>query len=270
MERNLLVVKMGGARNIDHGSTCQDAAALISQGYRLIFVHGGSDRANQLCSQLGHPIRTLLSPSGYVGRHTDRRTRDIFVKAVTEINDQIVGTLHDLGIKAVGLVNNETCILHGHRKEAIRAVVDGRRCVIRDDYSGRVDAVDEVRLRSMLEFGITPVIPPLTYSASDGLLNIDGDHAAALIAAAIGADHLILLSNVPGLLRDVGDENSVLNAVSRDGMEYAMKFAKGRMKRKIQSVSEALQMGVHRAVVADGRLPQPLQQALNGGGTQFV
>jgi acetylglutamate/LysW-gamma-L-alpha-aminoadipate kinase len=269
MKGNLIVVKMGGARDIEHTHTCQDAATLISRGCQLILVHGASERANQLCLELGHPIQFLHSPSGYVSRYTDLRTRDIFVQAVTEINNQILIVFKDLGLKAVGLVDKDSCILHGHRKEALRALVDGKVLVIRDDYSGLVDSVDVRRLRTMLESGITPVVPPLALSDTEGLLNIDGDYAAALIAAAVGADQLIFLSNVPGLLRDYDDDNSLLNNVSREGMEYVMKYANGRMKRKIQSVSEALQLGVNRAVVADGRLPTPLQRALNGGGTHF-
>ena len=89
------------------------------------------------------------------------------------------------------------------------------------------------------------------------------------IAGALGADQLILLSNVPGLLSRFPEENSLVNHVQREGLDQALQWAHGRMKRKVLSVQEALEGGVMKAVVADGRLSQPLHRALTGGGTSF-
>jgi acetylglutamate/LysW-gamma-L-alpha-aminoadipate kinase len=269
MNEGLLVVKIGGATDIDLMSTCQDVAELITQGYGLVLVHGGSERANHLSTELGHPPRFLRSPSGYVSRYTDKQTRDIYVRAVSELNSEIVQMLRFWGVDAAGLVHREQCVLRGERKKALRAVMDGRVRVIRDDYSGQVNSVDGMRLRLMLEEGITPVVPPMALSEVDGFLNVDGDRAAAVIAGVLDAHQLILLSNVPGLMQEYPKESSLVSFVPREGFDRALVWAQGRMKRKVLSAREALEQGVTNVVLADGRLQLPLQQALGGGGTRF-
>ena len=264
-----LVVKIGGAGGIDLESACRDAAGLFAQGYRMVLAHGGSERANRLGVDLGYPPRFLRSPSGHVSRHTDSRTRDIFIQATNEINAEIVQALQLHGVNSIGLVDPEHCILQGERKCALRTVVGGRVRVIRDDYSGRIRGVDVSQLCMMLELGFTPVVPPLALSNEYGLLNVDGDRAAAAIAGALGAGQLILLSNVPGLLQHYPEESSLVTYVPREGLDQALALAQGRMKRKILSVQEALEQGVAQAIVADGRLQQPLRRALAGGGTRF-
>lgn len=268
-EKELLVVKISGSGDVDLGLIYQDVAELIRQGQSLIVVHGGSARANQLCEQMGYPPRFLESPSGHICRYTNKRTRELFIHATTELNTEITSGLQQQGVMAIGLAGRNLSILLGERKPAIRTVVNGRVRVIRDDYSGRITAVDADRLHRILVSGMVPVIPPAAYSHTDGLLNVDGDRAAAAIAGALGADQLILLSNVPGLLKRFPEENSLVDRVPREGLEQALDWAQGRMKRKVLSVQEALEGGVIKAVVADGRLSQPLHRALAGGGTSF-
>ena len=269
LEKELLVVKISGSGDVDLGLIYRDVTELTRQGYSLIVVHGGSDRANQLCEQMGHPPRFLHSPSGHISRYTDKRTRDLYVQATTELNTEITTGLQQQGVMAIGLAGRNQSVISGERKPALRAVHNGRVRVVRDDYSGRITAVDTDRLHRVLVSGMVPVIPPVAFSYTDGLLNVDGDRAAAAIAGALGADQLILLSNVPGLLRRFPEENSLIDRVPREGLDQALQWAQGRMKRKVLSVQEALEGGVMKAVVADGRLSQPLHRALAGGGTSF-
>jgi acetylglutamate/LysW-gamma-L-alpha-aminoadipate kinase len=269
IEHELFVVKISGSGDVDLDIIYQDVAELIRQGHSLVVVHGGSARANYLCEQFGYPPRFLESPSGHTSRYTNKRTRDLYVQATTELNVEITSGLRQLGLQAIGLAGRALSVLLGERKPAIRAVVNGRVRIIRDDYSGRITAVDSDRLHHMLISGLVPVIPPVAYSHSDGLLNVDGDRAAAAIAGALGADQLILLSNVPGLLRRFPEENSLVDSVPREELDQALDWAQGRMKRKVLSVREALDGGVMKAVVADGRISQPLHRALAGGGTSF-
>jgi len=269
LEKVLLVVKLSGSGDVDLELIYQDISELIRQGYSLIVVHGGSDRANQLCEQMGHPPRFLHSPSGHISRYTDKRTRDLYVQATTELNTDIAAGLQQQGVMTIGLAGRNLSVLLGERKAAIRAVYNGRVRVVRDDYSGRITAVDTDRLQRVFGSGMVPVIPPVAFSNTDGLLNVDGDRAAAAIAGALGADQLILLSNVPGLMRRFPEENSLVDRVPREGLDQALQWAQGRMKRKVLSVQEALDGGVMKAVVADGRLSHPLHRALAGGGTSF-
>jgi acetylglutamate/LysW-gamma-L-alpha-aminoadipate kinase len=88
-----------------------------------------------------------------------------------------------------------------------------------------------------------------------------------MVAGAVGASHLILLSNVPGLLRQFPDESTLIRHIDRAKVEQSLEFAEGRMKKKVLGASEALQLGVGQVVFADGRVDTPVTRALAGHGT---
>jgi len=267
-ENPLTIVKIGGGVGIDPSGVCTDVADLASDRRAVIVVHGASDRANQLSMATGIEPRFLTSPSGHSSRYTDLQAREIFVQAAQEINSEIVALLSGLGAVAVGLTD-ERLGLHAVRKQVLRAVVDGRTVVVRDDYSGRISGIEEEIFRSILSAGQIPVVPPLARSQSDGLLNVDGDRAASSIAAALGAESLLIFSNVPGLMRHYPDETSLVSRVGRDQLDRALNWAQGRMKRKVLSVQHALEAGVRRVALADARPPHPLVRAMAGEGTWF-
>ncbi|MCH7610662.1 MAG: [LysW]-aminoadipate kinase [Chloroflexi bacterium] len=267
-ENSLTVVKVGGGAGIDPSGVCTDVAAWATRGRPVVLVHGASHRANILTKARGLEPRFLTSPSGHRSRYTDPQAREIFVQAAQEANEEIVALLRGLGAVAVGMTGDRVA-LRAVRKQALRAVVDGRTVVVRDDYSGRITGIDEGSLRSILAAGQVPVIPPLARSTSDGLLNVDGDRAAASVAAALGAESLLIFSNVPGLMRHYPHENSLVSMVDRDQMDQAMSWAQGRMKRKVLSVRQALDAGVRRVVLADARPSHPLVRAIEGEGTWF-
>jgi len=262
-----LVVKLGGGEGLDIDASCDDLAALALQR-PLIIVHGVSAMANRLCAELGVPVRTITSPTGHTSRYTDPQTREIFVQAAEQVNRELVECLQARGVNAVGLIGNET-VISGERKDVIRAVVDGRIRMIRDDYSGSITDVNGDEIQRLLAEGYTPVLPPMAMSADD-LLNIDGDRASAAVAGALGAQELVILSNVRGLYRSFPDETSFVSEVSLNRINIALDWAQGRMKRKVLGAQEALTSGVQRVIVADGRVGNPVQRALSGEGTVFT
>ncbi len=270
MESKLVVVKIGGAKDINVLAVCEDVAKLHCQAFQVVLVHGGSERANRLALEKGHPARFIQSPSGYVSRYTDLLTRDIYVEAMKSLNQEIAQELFGLGVSTIGLTTFDNCVLLGERKRNVRAVINGRVRVIHDDYSGRITQVRGSILSEALNQGKVPIVPSLSYSQEDGFLNVDGDRVAASISGALSADTMVLLSNVSGLYRNYADQGSLVSEVPRSQLDLALDWAEGRMKRKIKSVREALDLGVAQAAVADGRMPQPLQRALAGGGTWFV
>lgn len=265
---SLLVIKIGGSSGLNMGRICKDVADLAAMDHRIVVVHGGSDRVNHLAESLGHPPVFLTSPSGHVSRYTDGLTRDLYVRGMCEINQALVNRFTRLGLSAIGLEGSESP-LNAMRKNAIRAVFGGRTRVIRDDYTGRITSVDSARLLRLLQAGKLPVVAPVGFHGQDGCLNVDGDRAAAAIATALGADGLIILSNVPGLMRDYPNEDTLVAHVGIEDIHEALKWAQGRMKRKVLSAQEALRGGVPCIAVADGRPSQPVQRALNGNGTWF-
>ncbi len=99
------------------------------------------------------------------------------------------------------------------------------------------------------------------------MLNVDGDRAAAVVAGALGAGTLLLLSNVAGLLRSYPDETSLVDTLDAAALPEAMEWAQGRMKKKLLAAKEAIERGVERVVIGDGRRAQPVGDALAGMGT---
>lgn len=264
---NLLVVKLGGGEGLDMNRCVADLAA-IAASRPLIVVHGVSAAMNALCAARGVPVQTITSPTGHSSRYTDPPTRDLFVEAAEGVNAELIAGLQRHGINAVG-PTGERVVLQGERKAAIRAVVDGRMRMIRDDYSGSIIGVTTEPLLQALSDDLIAVVPPYAGSA-DGLLNVDGDRASAAIAGALGADELVILSNVRGLYSNFPDESSFVERVEGRAIEQALNWAQGRMKRKVLGAQEALTGGVRRVLIADGRADSPVTQALNGMGTEFV
>jgi acetylglutamate/LysW-gamma-L-alpha-aminoadipate kinase len=201
-------------------------------------------------------------------RYTDRETLAIFSMAyVGKMNKLFVERLQQLGVNAVGLCGVDGRSMEGERKAAIKVIADGKRRVLRDDYTGRVERVNTALLTLLLEHGYTPVLCPPAISYESEIINVDGDRAAAVLAAAFHADTLVILSNVPGLLRDVQDDSTLIAHIDKSRLQSFMDVAEGRMKKKVMGAMEALQGGVHCVVLGDARLEHPIQQALRGRGT---
>jgi acetylglutamate/LysW-gamma-L-alpha-aminoadipate kinase len=265
----MIVVKVGGSAGLDMEAVCADVAGLVQQGEQVVLVHGGSHETNTISEKLGHPPRTVTSVSGHESRYTDRQTLEILTMVVGgRINKLLVERLQQLGVNAVGLSGLDGRLLEGKRKATLRIVENGKRKVLRGEYSGKIERVNATLLLMLLEAGYTPVIAPLAISYEHEALNVDGDRAAAAIGSAIKAQTVIILSNVPGLLRDFPDEASLISHIPRAvAPNYLEQYAKGRMKRKLLGATEALQAGVGRVILADGRIDQPVHHALAGQGT---
>jgi [amino group carrier protein]-L-2-aminoadipate 6-kinase len=264
----MIVVKVGGSEGIDLDAVCADIASLVRGGTELVFVHGGSHRTNQVAEALGHPPEFLTSVSGYTSRRTDRETLRIFEMVYCgEVNKGIVERLQAQGVNAVGLSGIDGRLLEGKRKEALKIMRGGRRMVVRDDYTGTVDTVNAGLLRLLLNNGYLPVLSPPGISTQGEAINVDGDRAAAKIAAALEADQLIILSNVPGLLREFPDESTLIPHIDPRRAEEMMAHAEGRMRIKVLGAIEALQEGIGRVVFGDARIASPVTEAMAGRGT---
>jgi acetylglutamate/LysW-gamma-L-alpha-aminoadipate kinase len=266
----LIVVKVGGGAGVDLDSVCADVAALAQGGNQVVVVHGTSAAADTLAQRMGVPARTLQSPSGYVSRYTDPETLEVYTMAAAgQVNKHLVTKLQALRVNAIGLSGVDGRLMGARRKDAVRAIdpETGRQRVVRDDYTGRIEEINGSLLRLLLDAGYTPVIAPLALGMEGERLNVDGDRAAAMVAGAINADTLIILSNVPGLLANFPDESSLIRTLAYNEMDRAINIAGGRMKKKVLAAQEALQVGVKRIVLADSRRPDPIRAALQGEGT---
>jgi acetylglutamate/LysW-gamma-L-alpha-aminoadipate kinase len=264
----MLVVKIGGAAGNNMNTVCEDLAALVKAGQQAVLVHGGSEETNAISEKLGHPARFITSPSGFTSRFTDRETLEIFAMVTSgKINTLLVERLQSLGVNAFGLSGVDGHLLLAKRKEAVRAVENGRVRLLHDDHTGTIQSVDAPLLNMLLSAGLTPVVAPLAISPEGVALNVDADRAAAMIAGALKAESLVILTNVPGLMRRFPDESTVIAHIDKANVEHSLDFAEGRMKKKVLGASEALQLGVGKVVFADGRINGPIAGALAGKGT---
>jgi len=264
MSDNILVVKFGGGAGLDMAACARDVAQ-VAKTRPVVIVHGVSAAMDALCVARGVEVRTITSPTGHSSRYTDPQTRNLFVEAAESVGAAWVSALAEHGITAQPVAPMVTA----DRKNAVRAVVNGRVQIIRDDYTGQITGANPASVRDLLSAGVVPVIPPLATSP-DGLLNIDGDRAAAAIASALGAAELVILSNVRGLYRDPADATTLIPRVTLNDLSQALDSAAGRMKRKVLGAQEALTGGVQRVVIGDGRTAGAVSAALSGAGTEFI
>jgi acetylglutamate/LysW-gamma-L-alpha-aminoadipate kinase len=260
----VFVVKVGGGEGINIDGVLEDLA-----GHKdFVLVHGGSHETNLLSERLGRPPRFVTSVSGHTSRYTDRETLDIFSMALAgKLNVNIVASLQRLGVNAVGLTGVDGRLLEGRRKDTIKVVEGSRRMVLRNDFTGKVERVNVDLLRSLLDMGYVPVVTVPAISYEGDPINADGDRAAGAIGAALGAEDLVILTNVPGLLQDPNEPGTLVRNVPLADIDGAMELAEGRMKKKVMGAREALESGVKRVVLADANTDRPVTSALAGNGT---
>ncbi|MCK5251474.1 MAG: [LysW]-aminoadipate kinase, partial [Thermoplasmata archaeon] len=134
---------------------------------------------------------------------------------------------------------------------------------------GKVERVNGDLLRLLMTAGYVPVVTVPAISYEGDPVNADADRAAAAVAAALDAEALVILSNVPGLLRDLDDPDSLVTSIPRDRIDQSMDLAQGRMRKKVLGAQEALGMGVGKVIFASANEDRPVTRALNGGGTHI-
>ena len=265
----MIVIKAGGGEGIHYESVCDELALLHQGGKKPLLVHGGSHLTNQLQEALGHAPQFVTSPGGFVSRFTDRKTMEIFMMAYCgHSNKTIVESLQKRGVNAMGLSGLDGRLWVGKQKAEIKVVENGRQRIMRGNLTGTVQTVNVDLLKQIMDCGMLPVLCPPAITEDGTAINVDGDRAAAVTAAQLGAKELVILSNVPGVMRNINDPESRVNTVTRSELDAVSdEFAKGRMKIKILAAATAIDAGVKRVVIADARPDQCISKALLGDGT---
>ena len=263
--KKMFVVKIGGSDKIDYDSFLQD----LVQHKNFVLVHGGSDELDRLSNALGHKPKFVESVSGYTSRATDEKTMELFQMAyVGKMNSMIVSKLQKLGVNAVGLSGISGRIFEAKRKDSIKIIENGKKMVLHGDLTGKVEKVNVQLIKMLLEGGYLPVLTPPAISHDNYAVNVDGDRAAAIVAAAMNADELIIMSDVPGVLKDINDKGSLIKKIKFDEIDKVIKeFAKDRMKIKLLGAKEALQNGVKRVIIASASVKNPISEAYAGNAT---
>jgi len=273
-----VVVKVGGARAVDPGPAVTDVAHLTANGEDVVVVHGGSTAVDDTLADLGESPTYVETPDGVVGRFTDAATMDVFEMVLPgKLNTDLVADLQDVGVNALGLSGVDGALLTGPRTAAVKVVEDGTKKIKRGDHSGKITGVNADLLESLLADGYTPVVtvPMLaadeTESGTDHLpANADADRAAAAVAGALDA-HLVVLTDVPGVLENPDDESTVIESVrTPEAFETLEAAAEGFMTRKVMAAAEALEGGARSVTVATASANAPVVAALGGRGTTVL
>ena len=254
-----VVVKYGGAamqREDCKTSFAWDIVRLHSAGVRPVVVHGGGPQIDGLMRRLG------LTPRFIGGlRVTDEDTMELVeMVLVGKINSDLVGRINQHGGRAIGLSGKDADLIVAHRHDADLGLV------------GDVDIVNADLLRLMLESGLIPVIAPVATGREGETYNVNADHVAASVAAALNAALLLELTDVPGVLDGDGH---ILRTVDRSSLEELARngAVHGGMLPKMDAARRALDAGVASVRIADGRRPHALVLALlapGGVGTEIA
>jgi len=257
----MITIKIGGSvvDNL-HPSTILDIKKIVeSEG--VIIVHGGGKEVTKVCKQLGKEPKFVTSPSGIKSRYTDKETAEIFTMVMAgRINKSIVQMLQKNGINAIGLSGVDAKIIQAERKKKLLIVNDkGRKQAIDGGYTGKIKEINSSLIKSLLEQGLTPVISPIAISEESDFLNVDGDRAAAYVAGKVGTDKVLFITNVDGLLMD---DKLVTKLTLAEAKEIRPKIGPG-MEKKILASTEALDMGVKEALIANGQKENPISSAIS-------
>ena len=261
-----IVIKYGGNAMIDErlkADVISDIVLLSLVGISVVIVHGGGPEISSMLKKIGKESRFV---NGL--RYTDEETMDIVQMILCgKVGKDLVSLISSMGGRGVGLCGLDSGLL-----QAERLIEDGI------DYGlvGDVKAVDPAVIITALENGYIPVISTVAQGIDDeNVYNINADSAAAKIATALGAEKLMLLTDVRGLLADPKDENTLIPVVKLHEVPALVRAGviSGGMIPKVDCCVEAIRRGVKRAHILDGRIPHSILIEMlsdEGIGTMFI
>jgi acetylglutamate kinase len=246
-----MVVKYGGSAMIKgelKAAVIQDVILMACVGIRTVLVHGGGPEIESMLKALGKESRFVRGL-----RYTDRETMEVVQMVLCgKVNKDITALIEQAGGRALGLCGIDGAMLRGSRlKEEDLGLV------------GEIETVDTSVLEAALDRGYIPVVSSVALdreSEAGQVLNINADIAAARIAAALEAEKLLLMTDVQGILRDVADGDSLIKVISRSDLERLKEegVVNGGMIPKVDCCRTAMDGGVKKAHIIDGRLPHAL------------
>ena len=246
-----VVVKYGGNAMISEElrkAVISDIILLKLVGINVVVVHGGGPEINEMLNKTGKESKFV---NGL--RYTDEETMDIVQMVLCgKVNKNLVATLNRAGGSAVGLCGMDGGMLH-----AVRKMDDGV------DYGlvGEITSVDPKPILNAIHDGFIPVISTVAQGDdAETSYNVNADTAAAKIAVALGAEKLILLTDIRGLLRDRHDESTLISQVRLSEVGVLVKdgVIAGGMIPKIDCCVDAVRNGVSRTHILDGRIPHSI------------
>ncbi len=261
--RKIIVVKYGGSAMSDPEllkNVIKDVTLLKLVGFKPIIVHGGGKEISRWVAKTGAEPRFV---NGL--RVTDAETMEIAEMVLGRVNKQLVTLIEELGIKAVGVSGKDGGLLHVKKK------LSGGEDI---GFVGDVDKVQPGILRDLIDNDYLPVVSPVGFDDSFDTYNINADDAACAIAKAVGAYKLVFLTDVEGVYRDFSDKSTFISRMSVSQAKELMEGGSigGGMIPKLSNCTSAVEAGVGRVHILDGRMPHSMLLEIftdKGTGTMF-
>ena len=258
----IVVVKYGGNAMVSdqlRQQVMEDIVLLQLVGVKVVLVHGGGPEISEMMTRLGK------KPEFVDGlRVTDRETIDIVQMVLAgKVNKTLVNLLEVNGGKAMGISGMDGRLIQAKQKD------------VRLGYVGSITQVDVTPLLDLLEKGYIPVVSTLGCDEEGNTYNINGDTAAAYLAGALGAERLIMMTDIAGVLRDKNDPTTLIPRLTIDEAValFDQQIIAGGMIPKVECCIDAIHRGVGSAIIMDGRVPHSILMEIltdEGAGTMVV
>lgn len=243
--RKIIVVKYGGSAMIDKElkkHVIQDVTLLKLVGFKPIIVHGGGKEISRWVEKTG------MQPEFVNGlRKTDAATMEIAEMVLNKVNKSLVQMVEELGVNAIGISGKDGGLLRVEKKYS-----DGQDI----GYVGEITEVNPKILEDLLERDFLPIVCPIGMDANYETYNINADDAACAIAQAVQAEKLAFLTDIEGVYKDPADKSTLISelTVSEARELIADGFIGGGMLPKLNNCMEAIEKGVSRVHILDGRI----------------
>lgn len=243
--RKIIVVKYGGSAMIDEElkkHVIQDVTLLKLVGFKPIIVHGGGKEISRWVEKTG------MQPEFVNGlRKTDAATMEIAEMVLNKVNKSLVQMVEELGVNAIGISGKDGGLLCVEKKYS-----DGQDI----GYVGEITEVNPKILEDLLERDFLPIVCPIGMDANYETYNINADDAACAIAQAVQAEKLAFLTDIEGVYKDPADKSTLISelTVSEARELIADGFIGGGMLPKLNNCMEAIEKGVSRVHILDGRI----------------
>ncbi len=258
----IVVVKYGGNAMLSEqlkNAVMHDIVMLSLIGVRIVLVHGGGPEINDMLSKIGKKPQ-------FIGglRYTDDETADIVLQVLAgKVNKGLVNKLHACGGRALGLCGIDGGMIKAKKKSGVDL-----------GNVGEVESVDPTPILNALDNGYIPVIATVSSDKKGKIYNINADTAASRIASALGAENLVLMTDIRGLLMDKDDEDTLIREVNVSDVHNLERqgIISGGMIPKVQCCVEAVRRGVKQSIIIDGRIPHAIlidMLTSEGVGTLF-
>ena len=258
----IVVVKYGGNAMVSEQlrqQVMEDIVLLWLVGVKVVLVHGGGPEISEMRARLGK------KPEFVDGlRVTDKETVDIVQMVLAgKVNKTLVNMLEVKGGKAMGISGMDGRLIQAKQKDAQLG------------YVGSITGVNIAPVMDLLEKGYIPVVSTLGCDEQGNTYNINGDTAAACIAGALGAERLIMMTDIAGVLRDRNDPSTLISSLTIEEAVtlFDQNIIAGGMIPKVECCIDAIHRGVGSAIIMDGRVPHSILIEIltdEGAGTMVV